>query len=123
MRSGEAGKRRLRLLPGLVSCATILCMPYKNKQNLYEAQKRHRVKVREKLLAFLADKKCVDCGETDFRVLDFDHMDQKTKFKSISKMRSGHYSWESVFAEIDKCQIRCANCHRRKTYVQLNGGS
>lgn len=97
-------------------------MPYKNREDLYKAQKRHRVKVREKLLEFLSTQCCVDCGEKDFRVLDFDHTDREKKFKSISDMRSGHYSWQSVYTEISKCKIRCANCHRRKSYEQLNGG-
>lgn len=97
-------------------------MPYKNKADLYRAQKKHRVKIREELFKFLATKNCIDCGENDYRVLDFDHMDQKRKFKSISNMRSGHYSWQSVYMEICKCEIRCANCHRRKTYEQLGGG-
>jgi len=95
-------------------------MPYKNKEDLYKAQKRHRIKVREKLLSFLCEKACVDCGEKDPVVLDFDHSDISTKFKSVSQMLSGHYSWESVLSEISKCQIRCANCHRRRTYKQFD---
>ena len=94
-------------------------MPYKNKKDLYEAQKRHRIKVREKLFDFLADKKCFDCEENDPIVLEFDHTNRLLKFKTIAKMLSGHYSWESVLNEIGKCEIRCANCHRRKTYNQL----
>jgi hypothetical protein len=91
-------------------------MPYKDKARLYEAQKRHRIKIRAKLLEFLLEKCCVDCGEKDPVVLDFDHRDGRTKFKIIGKMLSGHYSWKSVHSEIQKCDIRCANCHRRKTY-------
>lgn len=94
-------------------------MPYKNKVDLYNAQKRHRIKVRESIFRFLSDKKCLDCGETDPIVLEFDHVDRNTKFKTIAKMLSGHYSWASVLNEITKCEIRCANCHRRKTYGQL----
>ncbi len=94
-------------------------MPYKNKEDLYKAQKRHRIKVRKKLLAFLSNKKCIDCGEKDPIVLDFDHMDSSIKFKSISRMLSGHYSWKSVLSEIQKCEIRCANCHRRRSYIQF----
>lgn len=94
-------------------------MPYKNKEDLYKAQKRHRIKVRKKLLAFLSTKKCIDCGEKDPIVLDFDHMNPDTKFKSISRMLSGHYSWQSVLSEIQKCEVRCANCHRRRSYVQF----
>ncbi len=94
-------------------------MPYKEREKLYEAQKRHRVKIRSKLLEFLSTKSCCDCGEKDPIVLDFDHRDQNNKFKKVAKMLSGHYSWDSVSREIRKCDIRCANCHRRKTYVQL----
>lgn len=94
-------------------------MPYRNRKDLYEAQKRHRVKVRRQLYSFLFDKACIDCSETDPVVLDFDHIDPKTKFKSVAKMLSGHYSWKRILEEIDKCEIRCANCHRRKTYAQL----
>jgi 5-methylcytosine-specific restriction endonuclease McrA len=94
-------------------------VPYKDKKDLYAAQKRHRIKIREKVFEFLSSKKCLDCGETDPIVLEFDHIHQKTKFKHVSKMLSGHYSWKSVFAEIGKCEVRCANCHRRKTYFQL----
>lgn len=94
-------------------------MPYKNREDLYKAQKRHRIKIREKLLDFLSTKKCIDCGEKDPVVLDFDHIDPSNKFKSISQMLSGHYSWKSVTTEMNKCEIRCANCHRRKSYTQF----
>ena len=94
-------------------------MPYKNREKLYEAQKRHRIKVRFRLFEFLSTRSCVDCGEKDPIVLEFDHRDPKNKFKVIAKMLSGHYSWESVRREIEKCEVRCANCHRRKTYIQL----
>ncbi|MFA6476600.1 MAG: hypothetical protein WCV68_04330 [Candidatus Paceibacterota bacterium] len=93
-------------------------MPYKKKEDLYKAQKNHRIKVREKLLNFLSSKSCLDCGEDDPIVLEFDHINPKSKFKTIAKMLSGHYSWDSVLAEISKCEIRCANCHRKKTYGQ-----
>lgn len=94
-------------------------MPYKQKKDLYEAQKRHRLRVRQKLLEFLSTKECQDCGEKDPVVLDFDHLHPRKKFKSVARMLSGHYSWKSVLVEIKKCEVRCANCHRRKTYIQL----
>ena len=95
-------------------------MPYKHRKDLYSAQKRHRVKVRAQLFNFLANKSCIDCGENDPIVLEFDHRKPNEKFKQISKLLSGHYSWDSVLKEIKKCEIRCANCHRRKTYYQFN---
>ena len=94
-------------------------MPYKKREDLYKAQKRHRVKVRKLLLEFLSSKTCIDCGENDPIVLEFDHRNPNKKFKQISDMLSGHYSWQSVLKEIRKCKVRCANCHRRKTYLQF----
>lgn len=93
-------------------------MPYKRKEDLYRAQKRHRLSIRAKLFSFLSVSCCVDCGESDPVVLDFDHKIREQKFKSVSKMLSGHYSWRSVCDEINKCDVRCANCHRRRTYKQ-----
>lgn len=94
-------------------------MPYKERKDLYAAQKRHRLRIRARLFEFLSTKSCVDCGESDPIVLEFDHRDRKTKFKIVSTMLSGHYSWQSVESEIQKCDVRCANCHRRRTYIQL----
>jgi hypothetical protein len=95
-------------------------VPYKLRKDLYAAQKRHRIKVRQELFSYLSTKECIDCGEKDPIVFEFDHIDPKKKFKQISRMLSGHYSWESLAEEIKKCEIRCANCHRRKTYKQFN---
>ena len=94
-------------------------MPYKDREKLYKAQKRYRIRIRENLINFLSKNKCIDCGEKDSRVLEFDHVEPSSKFKYISKMRSGHYSWKSILSEINKCEIRCANCHRRKNYSQF----
>ena len=79
-----------------------------------------RQKIRSNLLDYLSNQSCVDCGESDPIVLDFDHKSSDNKFKTVAKMLSGHYSWNSVMSEIDKCDVRCANCHRRRTYKQLN---
>jgi len=69
------------------------------------------------LLHFLSDKECKDCGENDPIVLEFDHRDPKEKTTLVSRLYS--YSWKRIKEEIDKCDIRCANCHKRKTAVQL----
>jgi hypothetical protein len=64
---------------------------------------------------YMKDKKCVDCGISDQRVLDFDHINGDKKH-NISKMVNGSFLWITILAEIAKCEIRCANCHRIKTY-------
>jgi 5-methylcytosine-specific restriction endonuclease McrA len=93
-------------------------MAYKYREDLYKAQKRHRIRIRGQILDFLSTKECVDCGEKDPVVLEFDHKDPDVKFKPISKMLSGHYGWDTITIELNKCEIRCANCHRRKTYLE-----
>jgi len=78
-------------------------------------------------LEYLEAHPCVDCGEDDPIVLDFDHVRGKKK-GNVSKMIRDA-SWKRVAAEILKCEIRCANCHRKKTartlgwYKKLEFGS
>lgn len=71
----------------------------------------------ERLREYLEAHHCVDCGETDPVVLEFDHI-RGTKESTISRMVSIRRarSWSSVLKEIAKCEVRCANCHRRITY-------
>jgi hypothetical protein len=59
-------------------------------------------------------KGCVDCGNKDWRVLEFDHLGDKES--GVSRMIATNLSLGRIMAEIDKCEIRCANCHRIKTF-------
>ena len=54
------------------------------------------------------------CGYNEYpEALDFDHLPGQLKIKDVSHML-GH-SLESLMAEIDKCEVVCANCHRHRT--------
>lgn len=55
---------------------------------------------------------CVDCGTKEQVVLDLDHVRGK-KVGNVSAMLAGPL--HRLLAEIDKCETRCANCHRRVT--------
>lgn len=70
------------------------------------------------LLAYLLEHPCVDCGVGDPVLLDFDHRDPSTKRSEVARLAS-RKPWPQVLAEIQKCDVRCANCHRRKTAKQL----
>ena len=74
--------------------------------------------IKKKMMQFYKLNPCVDCGETDPRVLDFDHINNK-KY-NVSTLISKEYSWESILEEASKCEIRCANCHRKKTAIEQN---
>ncbi|MGI9057872.1 MAG: hypothetical protein ACR2H5_04790 [Ktedonobacteraceae bacterium] len=69
---------------------------------------------RQRLYEYLLTHPCVDCGQDDIRVLEFDHV-RGGKKKSISRLLSIDAPWKAIQAEIEKCEVRCANCHRIKT--------
>ena len=70
-------------------------------------------KSRKYVYSYLCKNPCVDCGENDPIVLEFDHM--RDKHKNLSRMIVDGNSIDSIKKEIEKCEVRCANCHRRKT--------
>ncbi len=73
-----------------------------------------RVENRRRVLDYLATHPCVDCGMVDRRVLEFDHRDPAQKLDHVGTLIMGK-RWPRVLAEIEKCDVRCVNCHRRKT--------
>jgi hypothetical protein len=79
--------------------------------------RRHRN--RALLLEYLLAHPCVDCGQRDPVVLDFDHRDPRMKRAEIAKL-AARQTWETVLSEIAKCDVRCASCHRKRTAAQFN---
>jgi hypothetical protein len=69
---------------------------------------------RRRLTAYFADHPCVDCGLTDIRVLEFDHV-RDEKVGNIAALLTRGVPWSTIAAEIAKCDVRCANCHRIQT--------
>jgi hypothetical protein len=85
------------------------------RRYIESAMRRKRALVLERieyLVAYLREHPCVDCGETDPVVLEFDHLRDK-EFEIGAGLRDRH--WQSVLDEIAKCDVVCANCHRRRT--------
>ncbi len=93
---------------------------YQNNKDAYNGRSRVRkARVRDEnqamLYAYLITHPCVDCGQTDITLLEFDHV-RGEKVSSISHLLSSGHNWPILEAEIAKCEIRCANCHRKKTF-------
>jgi len=115
----------------------VLCtptMPFKDREKQREASRRYyarhhakviasakkyskiaKDRVRAYIKAHLEANPCVDCGETDIVVLEFDHIGDDKQFSISDAVRHG-YGMAKIKAEIAKCEVRCANCHRKKTY-------
>lgn len=81
---------------------------------MQDVQWNIRQRNRKYVFDYLSTHPCIDCGESDIRCLDFDHVRGK-KFKEVGRMLAGHYSLNKIQTEIDKCEVRCSNCHRKKT--------
>lgn len=84
--------------------------------HLPERRKSHcrncgeKVPKRQWILQYWREHPCVDCGETDTDVLEFDHRDPSEKLGEVPRMSS----IARMAAEAAKCDVRCANCHRRR---------
>ena len=68
-----------------------------------------------KVLHYLESHPCLDCGESDPIVLEFDHREGTDKVRAVAQLVTENCGWEKILVEINKCDVRCANCHRRKT--------
>jgi len=111
-------------------------------KDAHAAEKRERYKPRAKarkrtsrdrkalnrqiiLQAKLNAGACMDCGFVFDRITyvcaDLDHRQPKLKSFTISQRKSS-VSTADLRAEIAKCDVVCANCHRLRTYVQLKTG-
>lgn len=116
--------------------ALLLSMPsrIRDPEKMRAASRRHYAKNRQAVIArnrvrsdrlakdniafireYRASHPCVDCGETDPIVLDFDHRNPSEKVFCVTRGMA-RYSRETLMAELAKCDIRCANCHRRKSH-------
>ena len=86
------------------------------REYLIKAVAKRRKKVRNKAIEYLGGK-CIRCVYNKYsEVLEFHHINPKEKDFSISE-KGYSRSWEKVKAEIEKCNLVCANCHR-ETHVE-----
>lgn len=84
-------------------------------QQAKERKRRTAAQRLEYLIEYFADHPCVDCGERDPLVLEFDHIGAKS-FNIASAIRDRN--WQQILLEIEQCEVVCANCHRRRTAMR-----
>lgn len=96
---------------------------YKEHPEIYISRIRKstagaRKRAKEYVFKYLSQHPCVDCGEDDPIVLDFDHV-RGVKKSDVSRLsNAGARQWR-LEEEISKCEVRCANCHRRVTLKRM----
>ena len=106
-----------------------MCMPPEDYDDSWEVRRRANLKrraLREQAVAYKGGK-CEICGyQKCLGALEFHHPDPMNKEFNISDRI---ISFEVIQAELDKCHLLCANCHREvhdglhPGYLVIDGSS
>lgn len=95
---------------------------YRESDRIKRLAQERRLRYRERNRLFLweiiSHSSCADCGEDDPLVLEFDHLDRGSKSFNIGWATSACVPLSRLSEEMSKCDIVCANCHRRRTASQ-----
>jgi hypothetical protein len=91
----------------------------------YENNKQRHIKYvrnrEKKILGWLKSYKttlaCELCGENHPACLEFHHIDPKTKEFELGNAKT-RLTMKAIKAEIAKCRVLCANCHRKEHHNQ-----
>lgn len=88
---------------------------YKNKDSEKERSRRRKQALKNWFKKIKRDLECESCGESHSACLDFHHKGQKENgvAELVNEKRA---SKERIRQEIDKCEVLCANCHRKRHY-------
>ena len=114
-------------------------MPYKDAARQRESRERYRQENREhlrkrfnewrrkrhaELALIVRDAKSVPCADCEVSyphyVMDFDHSRGEKLFTIATKPPG--ISEARLRAEIEKCDVVCANCHRIRTFQRIADG-
>lgn len=89
-------------------------MPHKSKEMSREYHRAYYRKRRAKIVEYMGGK-CALCGSTDG--LEVDHVDRSKKSFSVGD----RLTLESLIEELEKCQLLCGECHKKKTASENEG--
>lgn len=112
-------------------------MPYKDETKQKQAQHESYLRNKEKIGRYSAGDKlekrlrvnalkeaspCSDCKIFyPCYVMDYDHRNPADKLIGVAGLVSRGNKWERIEAEIAKCDLVCANCHRIRTHKEQYG--
>lgn len=106
----------------------------KNKERACEYQKERYQKIKKRLQeqrqqlrgwlrTIKVERGCSRCPENHPAVLIFHHRDPSKKEYDIVKMVRAKMPKEKILKEIEKCDVMCANCHRKLHWEDLHNGA
>ena len=118
VKSAEKGT----LQPWCTPCRKIYDALRWSRQDIKRRKNENRKKVYDRNARYVYDyllrNPCARCGESDPVVLEFDHRDRNDKISDVSEMIR-ESTITAIQKEIMKCDVLCANCHRKKTALQF----
>lgn len=89
---------------------------YRNVEWNTERTLDRRARLRTWANGIKHDRGCSRCGVDDAACLDFHHLDDDRKRMAITRMITYGYGKEPLREEMAKCEVLCANCHRREHF-------
>lgn len=106
-----------------------LCSSKRSKKYYIDNREQHILVITErknrvilenriKIFDYFKLNPCIDCDNPNPIVLEFDHRDGVNKIACVGELVNKGCSWNTIKKEIDKCDVRCANCHRIRTSIQ-----
>ena len=100
-------------------CKKVIDIEYysKNKTRCITRTKEGKNAKLKWLADFKKTLKCIKCGESHPACLDFHHRDSSTKIGQIANLVKS-WSIKRIKTEISKCDVLCANCHRKHHYEE-----
>lgn len=86
-----------------------------NKDRYFQKAKEYKARLKKRI-EDLKSVPCTDCNNIfDPVCMDFDHLPEFEKVREISYMLRHRWAWPKIEAEIKKCEVVCANCHRLRS--------
>ncbi|HUH98789.1 MAG TPA: hypothetical protein VLZ89_15600 [Anaerolineales bacterium] len=77
------------------------------------ARQKGKDRAKQFIYEYLLNQVCADCGESDNRVLTFDHVRGIKKYNIADMIQQG-LSNETIRIEMQKTEVVCFNCHMRR---------
>lgn len=89
------------------------------KEKTRQREKKRRLKISTYIKEHKESHPCADCLQYyPYYIMDFDHLPEHIKEFNIGEYKDSTTNINKVMEEIEKCDLVCSNCHRRRTHAR-----